>query len=190
VKEFGVPDKLVRLVKMSLESTNNKVKVHGKMSPSFQTVARLRQGDSLSTLLFNPSVENVIRNVKTNPGGSIFIKTKQRLAPADDVVIFGRALRHVTETVGDMTTVATQLGLTINTTEKKNMIFRKDNGNEPKEIEIRGQKYEKVEMFKYLGSLATNLNDIETEIKTRLTAVNKCYHALGHILKKGIYPKQ
>jgi hypothetical protein len=64
------------------------------------------------------------------------------------------------------------------------MINRKDNGNEPKENEISGQKYEKVEMFKCLGSLVTNLNDIEIEIKTRLTAGNKCYHALGHILKK------
>jgi hypothetical protein len=51
MKEFGVLDKLVRLVKMTLESTNNKVKVQGKMSPSFQTVAGLRQGDSLSTLV-------------------------------------------------------------------------------------------------------------------------------------------
>jgi hypothetical protein len=33
-------------------------------------------------------------------------------------------------------------------------------------------------------SLVTNVNNIETEIKTRLTARNKCYHALGHILKK------
>jgi hypothetical protein len=56
MKEFGVPDKLVRLVKMALESTNNKLKVQGKMSPSFQTVAGLRQGDSISTLLFNLSM--------------------------------------------------------------------------------------------------------------------------------------
>jgi hypothetical protein len=83
-----------------------------------------------------------------------------------------------------MTTVATQLGLTINTTKTKYMINRKDNGNKRKEIGISGQKYQKVEMFKYLGSLVINLNDIETEIKTRLTAGNKCYHALGHILKK------
>jgi hypothetical protein len=41
------------------------------------------------------------------------------------------------------------------------MINRKDNGNEPKENEISGQKYEKVEIFKYLGSLVTNLNDID-----------------------------
>jgi hypothetical protein len=83
-----------------------------------------------------------------------------------------------------MTIVATQLGLTINTTKTKYVINRKDNGNEPKEIEMSGHKYKKVEMFTYLGSLVTNLSDIETEIKTRLTARNKCYHALGHIPKK------
>jgi hypothetical protein len=135
---------------MTLESTNNKVKVQGKMSPSFQTVAGLRQGDSLATLLFNLSMKKVIRNVKTNPGGTILNRTRQRLAYADDVVILGRAVRYVTDTVGDMTTVATQLGLTINTTKTKYMNNRKDNGNEPKEIERSGQKYEKAEMFKYL----------------------------------------
>jgi sorting nexin-29 len=56
MKEFGVPDKLVRLVKMTLKSTNNKVKVQGKMSPSFQTAAGFRHRDSLSTLLFNLSM--------------------------------------------------------------------------------------------------------------------------------------
>jgi hypothetical protein len=129
-------------------------------------------------------METVIRNVKTNPGGTIFNRTRQCLAYADNVVILGRAVRYVTETVGDVTTVATHLGLTINTTKTKYMINRKDNDNEPREIEISGQKYQKVETFKYLGSLVTNLNDIKTEIKTRLTAGNKCYHALGHILKK------
>jgi hypothetical protein len=59
-------------------------------------------------------MEKVIRNVKTNPGGTIFNRTRQCLAYADDIVILGRAVRYVTETVGDMTTVATQLGLTIN----------------------------------------------------------------------------
>jgi hypothetical protein len=44
-------------------------------------------------------------------------------------------------------TVATQLGLKINTTKTKYVINIKDNGNEPKEIEICGQKYEKVEML-------------------------------------------
>jgi hypothetical protein len=36
--------------------------------------------------------------------------------------------------------------------------------NEPKEFEIMGEKSETVESFKYLGSLVTNLNEMEIEI--------------------------
>jgi hypothetical protein len=41
MREFGRPMKLVRLVKMTLENTNNKVKIQGKLSPSFETVIGL-----------------------------------------------------------------------------------------------------------------------------------------------------
>jgi hypothetical protein len=47
-----------------------------------------------------------------------------------------------------------------------------------------GQNYENVEMFKYLCSLITNTNEVEAEIKVGITAGNKCYHAIGHLLKK------
>jgi hypothetical protein len=45
-------------------------------------------------------------------------------------------------------------------------------------------KSENVESFKYLGSLVTDLNEMEIEIKSRLAAGNKSYHALEPILKK------
>jgi hypothetical protein len=72
MKEFGIPKMLVRLVKMTLENTCNKVKIQGKLSPNFKLIVGLRQGDSLTTLLFNLCMEKIIRNVKTNPGGTIF----------------------------------------------------------------------------------------------------------------------
>jgi hypothetical protein len=90
MKEFGIPMKLVRLVKMTLMNTNSKVKIEGKLSSSFETMIGLRQGDSLSTLLFNLCMEKIIRNIRINPGGTIFNRTRQCLAYADDVVILGR----------------------------------------------------------------------------------------------------
>jgi hypothetical protein len=45
---------------------------------------------------------------------------------------------------------------------------------------------EKVEMFKYLDSLVTNTNEVETEIKARIIAGHKCHDTLGHFLKKCI----
>jgi len=46
------------------------------------------------------------------------------------------------------------------------------------------ERYGNVDMFKYLGFLVTNANEIETEIKVRTIAGKKCYHALGNLLKK------
>jgi hypothetical protein len=83
-----------------------------------------------------------------------------------------------------MTIVASQMGLMIDVSKTKYTINRKKRGNEPEEIEINGQNYENVEMFKYLGSLLTNTNEAEVEIKVRITAGNTCYHALGHLLMK------
>ena len=40
--------------------------------------------------------------------------------------------------------------------------------------------YEKLETFKYLGSLLTNRNSIQEEIKCRLKAGNSCYYSVQH----------
>jgi hypothetical protein len=189
IKEFGIPSKIVRLVKMTLEKTNNKVEIQGKMSPSFETVVGLMQGDALCTILFNLHTERVIRNVKPNPGGTIFNRTRQCVLYAADVVVFGCAVTHTAETLEDMTTAASQMGLTTNVSKTKHMINRKKKGNESEGTEINEQKYENAEMFKYLGSLITNTNEVEAVIKARIIAGNKCYHTLGHLLKKS-YIKQ
>jgi hypothetical protein len=84
-------------------------------------------------------------------------------------VVLGRSVRYIKETLEDMAVVATQIGLSMNNTKTKYMVNRKDN-NEPKEIKIIGKKFENVESFKYLGSLITNFNDMEIEIKSRLAA--------------------
>jgi hypothetical protein len=47
-----------------------------------------------------------------------------------------------------------------------------------------GKKFENVESFKYLGSLVTDLNEMEIEIKSTLAAGNRSYHALGPLFKK------
>jgi len=95
MKEFGIPMKLVGLVKMTLANTNSEVKIQGELSPSFETVIGLRQGDSLSTLLFNLCMEKIIRNVRINPGATIFNRTRQCLAYVDDVVILVRSEGYI-----------------------------------------------------------------------------------------------
>jgi sorting nexin-29 len=118
MKEFGIPIKLVRLVKMTLTNINSKVKIQGKLSPSFETVVGLRQGDSLSTLLFNLCMEKIIKNIRINPGGTIFNRTRQYLAYADDVVNLGRSEGYIKETLEEMIAITQQIGLQMTTTKQ------------------------------------------------------------------------
>ena len=99
MKEFEIPMKLLRLVSMTLANTKSKVKIQEKLSPSSETMIGLRQGDSLSTLLFNGCTEKIKRNVRSNPGGTIYNRTRQCLAHADDVVILGRSEGYIKKTL-------------------------------------------------------------------------------------------
>jgi hypothetical protein len=82
-----------------------------------------------------------------------------------------------------MEAITQQIGLQMNDTKTKFMLNRQV-GNKVKEIELMGKKYEKVEFFKYLEAMTASLNDIETEIKSKIAVCNKCHYALGTILIK------
>jgi len=62
--EFGIPMKLVRLIKMSLTETYRRVRVDKNLFDVFPIKNGLKQGDALSPLLFNFALEDPIRRVQ------------------------------------------------------------------------------------------------------------------------------
>jgi hypothetical protein len=62
--EFGVPKKLVRLIKMCLNETYSKVHIGKHLSDSFPIQNGLKKEGALSTLLINFVVEYVIRKAQ------------------------------------------------------------------------------------------------------------------------------
>jgi hypothetical protein len=61
VIEFGVPMKLVRLIKVCSNETYSKVRIGKHLSDSFPIQNGLKQGDALSPLLLNFALEYAIR---------------------------------------------------------------------------------------------------------------------------------
>jgi hypothetical protein len=173
--EYGIPAKLITLTKMTLSRTHNKVKIQNKLSGSFRTECGIRQGDSLSTLLFNIGLEKVMRNVEINPGGTIFNRTRQFMAYADDVAVIGRSVGVLNEVLMQLQTAAASTGLVINTTKTKYMRSKEIIGAANVGIKLYGQIYEKVDNFKYLGALVTSHNETETDIKDKIAVGNHCF---------------
>jgi hypothetical protein len=180
LKEFGIPKKLVNLIKMTLIDSNCRVKIQGQLSSIFKVKVGLRQGEALSTILFNIVLEKAIRNIEINLNGTIFNRTKQYLAYAD-VVILGRSVRAIEEVLAQLKNTALKAGLAINESKTKCMRTTRNEMGDKSDLRAEGMVFEEVTNFKYLGSLITRKNEIGEEIKMRIAAGNRCYYGLLHL---------
>jgi hypothetical protein len=110
--------KFIRLTKLTLTNNCAPVKLRNVLSRQSDIREGVRQSDPLACLLFNISLENIIRDAEVETRGTIISKSVQMLAYAVDIVIIGRSLAVVKETFISMEKAAKEMGLTVN--ENKN----------------------------------------------------------------------
>ena len=49
------------------------------------------------------------------------------------------------------------------------------------ELIVGEQKFKVIQQFKYLGTIVTNDNNLDKEIRYRISLANNCYHGLKHL---------
>jgi hypothetical protein len=87
--EFGIPRKLVGLIKMCLNETYSRACIVRNLFHEFPIQNGLKQGNALSTFLFNFALEYVIRRVQEQQERLKVNGTHPLLACADDINILG-----------------------------------------------------------------------------------------------------
>jgi sorting nexin-29 len=90
MEELNIPQKLIALVKATMNNTQCRVKIQNRLSEPINAKNGVRQGDALACLLFNIALEKVIRDAAVNMRGTTFYKSVQILAYADNIDIIGR----------------------------------------------------------------------------------------------------
>ena len=114
-----IPTKLVRLVKTTLTNSRAVVEVHQGRRNVFNINSGLRQGDALSTVLFNLVLEAAF--IKIDLRGNISARTKQQCAYSDDVLMIARTQKALKETFIKLQNETEKLGFIINTNKTKHI---------------------------------------------------------------------
>ena len=89
---LGIPKKLTQLVGVTMTGSRATVRVDNQYTPTFPITNGVRQGDVLSSLLFNLVLEAITR--KLNITGHTGTKRTQIFAYADDVAILAEIKMH------------------------------------------------------------------------------------------------
>ena len=119
--KFGIPKKLVRLIKTCLDETQSEVKIENYLSSSFFTENGLKQGYILLPLLFNFSLECAIWKVQDTNFGLDTNDTHQVLGFTDDVNLIGNDIKSIERTADILLNACKDIALAVNIGKSKYM---------------------------------------------------------------------
>ncbi|XP_055371836.1 uncharacterized protein LOC129605867 [Condylostylus longicornis] len=180
MQRFGIPEKLIRLTCITLKDTSAQVLVQGKLTTPFPIESGVKQGYALSSLIFNLMLHYALKDIGTDK--TIFTRSVQMCAYADDMVIIARNVRILKDTFLKLERNTNNIGLSIN--EQKTKYFVKArNLRGTQSLNIGNYKFESVPQIKYLGVIFSSSDDSTSAIKERISAANKCFYTHSKLIR-------
>ena len=174
----GVEKKYIQVIMEMYGKLKARIKMD-KTGEAFEIRRGVRQGDPLSSFLFNCTLESVFREMDWSKKGiNVNGEYMNNLRYADDVVLIATSEEELEEMIQELNEKGKMKGLTMNINKTK--VLTK--GEENKEIKIDGKKIEVTEII-YLGQKITLKNNTTEEIDRRIALGWKKFWSLKHILK-------
>ena len=164
----GVPGKLVDLVKMWYRNVKAKVRINDVDSDWFESKVGVRQGDTLSPLLFNIFINGIVEKVKQSSIGVLIGDTLvSELMFADDMVLSAENEPELSVLVAKVKEFCYEWRLEVNVEKTKVMVVSKD-GVEKAKVRYGQSEMECVEKFSYLGTIFSSDGKWKREVERRV----------------------
>ena len=168
MKFYGIPDKLIRMVKLLYETFECTVLEDGEESEWFRVTTGVKQGCTMSGFLFLLVIDFIMkRTTEREPTGIRwnFTTKLEDLDFADDLALLSSKHQDIQSKTQRLHINANQVGLKINT--KKTKVIRL-NSRIKDPVKIDDQEIEDVNTFTYLGGIVTSTGGCDEDINNRL----------------------
>jgi hypothetical protein len=152
-RHYGIPQKLVNLIKKTYEKTNCKIVHEGTLTDSFEVKTGVRQGCLLSPFLFLLAIDFVMKRSLHNTRNGIQWGLMQQLNDldfADDLALVSHGRSQMEEKIDRLNAESSRLGLQIHRGKTKTMRINAANSDP---IHLGNIELDDVDEFTYLGSI-------------------------------------
>lgn len=172
-------------MKISIAPTKYRTRIEGELTESIPVDKGIRQGDSLSPLLFNIIMDEIIKQVRHLKGYKMGNRNITILCYADDAVLVAENEDDLQRLLYRFNCVAKSLNMVISASKTKSLTTSK--------IPIRcklvvDDKIIQQEMkFKYLGIELSGYGDIELEVRQQTNKALKVAGCLNDTIWKNKY---
>lgn len=182
MRQIGIPNKLINLIKSCTLNSKYKIKVASKLSEDFEVKTGVKQGDSLSPVLFNIVINRIIQKVKLLQIGAQLESKINIVAYADDIALLADSENDLKLLTAQLIKATNGTGLQLNTDKTMYFILSRYPSNN-NVLQINNTAFTKTNEFNYLGTIVTSDNSIKIEIESRIQKANKCYYSLLTVFK-------
>lgn len=184
----NIPINIVQTIENIYTDSKVQPRINGKLIKAIPVNSGIRQGDSLSPLLFNVVMDEVIKKVKLSRGYRLGDKEVKILCYADDAVLFAENEDDLQRLLHTFNVTGKQYNMTISAKKTKCITTAK----EPLrcKLEVDGQVIQQELKFKYLGIDITSYGNIEDEVRQQVTKANKVAGCLNDVIWRNKYLRQ
>ena len=182
---YGIPPKLVRLIKMFYDDYRCAVRQPGVNPEWFEVQSGVRQGCVISPFLFIIAVDYLMklsqRNYKLGLRWNLTTRLNY-LAYADDIALFATKHTGLQDFTNTLSAEANSIGLRINVNKTKIMragVHKQSIPNQ--QITIGGKQLEYVSEFPYLGAMVTESGGSDLDVDSRIRKATMAYYRLSRI---------
>ena len=184
LRVYGIPQQIVLVIKSFYNNFKCRV---GNSEFSFSVGTGVRQGCSMSALLFNLTIDWVMRQTTSDRPRGIrwtLLSTLEDLDYADDLALVSHTHQHMQEKTTCLSMFAQQVGLKINQKKTKVMML---NVRNPLPIKVNGEDLPTTEEFTYLGSTVRHDGGAGSDIRNRLNKARNAFRMLNNVWKSSQY---